>query len=342
MTAKELAKKLGISESSISIALNNKTGIGDVTRRKIIQAALENGMPYHAEEKETMVMELKSLQLLIYRKNGSRADKTPYFSQIFSDVMEGADRQASRRGYKIEISYLDPDNLCSEIRKIERSDKKGILLLATEMTEEQISLFHDVKIPIVMLDNYMDNPGMDCVLINNEQGLYEAVSFLYKMGHQDIGYLHVDGDANNFVERYFGFLKAVRKNNMIVRDEAVVSFTSLGGEDVYPNLKKELLKRKKMPTAFVADNDIIAIQAIRILKEMGFDIPRDISIVGFDDIIFSEMAEPALTTIHTSKHEIGSMAVNMLIDRMKGRVHKDIKIEIATRLVVRKSVYKLK
>lgn len=342
MTAKELAKKLGISESSVSIALNNKSGIGDATRKKIIQAALENGMPYRAEENESVVLEPKSIQLLIYRKNGSRADKTPYFSQIFSDVMEGADRQASRRGYKIEISYLDPDNLCSEIRKIERSDKQGILLLATEMTEGQISLFHDVRVPIVMLDNYIDNPGMDCVLINNEQGLYEAVSFLNKMGHQDIGYLHVDGDANNFVERYYGFLKAVKKNNMLVRDEAIVSFSSQGGEDVYPNLKKELLKREVMPTAFVADNDIIAMQAIRILREMGYDIPGDISIVGFDDIIFSEMAEPALTTIHTSKHEIGSMAVNMLIDRMKGRVNKDIKIEIATRLMVRNSVREIK
>lgn len=335
MKAKDLAKILGISPASVSLVINNKPGVSESTRNKVLNAIKEYGceelLPENAEGQKTILF-------LVYRKKGVKTEASPYFSQIFSDIIEGVEHQAKASGYKLMISYADCKSIYSEVEKIRGEQIDGLLLLSTEMVEEQMKLFVDMQIPTVMIDNYMKSVGIDCVTINNEQGVDAAISYLVSMGHKDIAYLHIEDNANNFVERYYGFVRSINENHLLISKKNFIGFSTIGGDAAYTELKTRLAYLKKMPTAFFADNDIIAMWTMRILREMGYAIPEDISIVGFDNIAISEFLDPPLTTIHTPKFEIGRVAVNTLSNKMIGDIDASQKIEIKTTLIKRKSV----
>ena len=341
MKAKDLAKKLGISPASISLVLNNKPGVSEQTRQMVLQALKEYGcenlMAENAGDKKTILF-------LVYRKNASKVEESPYFSQIFSGIIEGVECQVKNCGYKLMVAYVDGLSIEDEILRIREEPIDGLLILATEMIEEQMRLFTDMHVPTIIIDNYMENKNMDCVAINNEQGVDLAISYLASMEHRDIGYLHIEGNANNFVERYYGFLRAVRENKMVLNEERILSFTTHGGDDLYVQLREKISRLQSMPTAFFADNDIVAIWATKVLRELGYKVPEDISIIGFDNISLSSLVDPPLTTIQTPKYPIGCVAVNLLSNKIEGKLENAFdgiqKVEMKTSLIERQSVKK--
>jgi Transcriptional regulators len=336
--AKELAKMLGISPASVSLVLNNKPGVSEATRNKVFSAMKEFGcedlLPKSMEEKRTILF-------MVYRKNGTKAEEEPYFWQIFSRTIEGVEAQVKNCGYKLMVSYVDMKSLPEEVEKLQEERIDGLLLLATDMEQEQMKLFTDKNLPTVIIDNYLEKEEMDCVEINNEQGVDLAVSHLAAMGHKNIGYLHTSEQVNNFQERYYGFLRSMRKNKLALNEENILELTATSGEVVYQQLKEQLGARKQVPTAFFADNDIIAVLSIRAFREMGYRIPEDISIVGFDNISLSELLDPPLTTIQTPKYEIGCAAVNTLVGKIEGTSEGIQKVAMRTTLIERSSVKQL-
>jgi LacI family transcriptional regulator len=332
---KDLAKMLNVSPSTVSLVLNNRPGISDATRNKVKEAVRELGY------EELLVPETekkKNILFVVYRKHGKDASGTIYFSQLFSEIIEGAEAQARVKGCQLIISYIDQKNFGQEVERIRGERADGILLLATEMEEAQISAFLELEIPIVVLDNYIEQNQFDCVTMNNEQGVYEAVSHLVSCGHKEIGYLHVVRNANNFIERYFGYRRAMELQKVPLRQEWLIEIETEGGDALYAELKKKLEECRKLPTAFFADNDIVAITAIKVLKEMGYQVPEDVSMVGFDNMALSEMLEPPLTTIHIPKKTMGIAAVNSIMEKMQGENQAVFRTVAPTSLIVRQSV----
>jgi LacI family transcriptional regulator len=236
------------------------------------------------------------------------------------------------------VSYLDETCVKTQLQELIHSQVEGILVLATEMQDEHLWNFSSVKIPVVLLDNYLEEGNADCVTINNEQGVFKAIRHLTEMGHTRIGYLHVCENAKNFRERYFGFFRAMELCGHDIDSAHLVNIADEGGEAVYQDLKQQFQETSTFPTAFFADNDIVAICAIRALKELGYRIPDDISMVGFDNMPLSEMLDPPLTTIQIQKQSMGATAVNTLIEYMNSNKTHGVKIEVATKLIVRESV----
>ncbi len=341
MKAKDLAKKLELSPASVSLVLNNKPGVSEKTREMVLEALKD----YNCEHLLSATSEEnKTVLFLVYRKNIKKVDEAPYFSQIFSGIIEGVEYQVKNYGYKLMIAYVDSETIVGEVARIREEEIEGLLVLATEMIEEQMKLFTEMHVPTIIIDNYMENKAMDCIAINNEQGVGLALSHLAQMGHQDIGYLHIEGNANNFVERYYGFLRGICENKLTLQKEHVLNFAFQDGGDVYVALKNQLEKLSTMPTAFFADNDIVAIWAIKALRELGHRVPEDVSIVGFDNISLSEMMDPPLTTIQTPKYPIGCVAVHLLESKMSGKFEEKFdgiqKVEMKTSLIQRKSVHR--
>lgn len=336
MKVKDLAKILNLSPSTVSLVLNNRPGISDATRKKVKDVVKELGyeelLVQDTEDKKTILF-------VVYRKHGMATTSTPYFSQLFSEIIEGVESQARTKGYHLMVSYVDKDNYRQEAARIRSEQAEGVLLLATEMEEGQIEAFMDLPIPLVVLDNYMEQNQFDCVTMNNELGVYEAVCHLAECGHKDIGYFHVVRNANNFTERYYGFQRAMERLSLPVNRENIVEIATEGGDAVYEELKRKLKGRESLPTAFFADNDIVAICAMRVLRELGYAIPQDVSIIGFDNMTLSEMLDPPLTTIQIPKRMMGMAAVNAIIEKIKEDGGQGIlKTEVATSLIVRQSV----
>lgn len=205
------------------------------------------------------------------------------------------------------------------------------------MAKEDLNLFNKFKIPIVVLDSFFRGVKYDTVAINNYQGSYEGTKYLIDCGHTKIGYLCSSIWINNFEERKEGYLKALRDHGIEVNERFIFSLEpTLDG--AYNDMLKLLDTKPELPTAFFSDNDIIAFGAMKAIKERNIKIPEDISIVGFDDMPFCEMIEPALTTVKVYKQSMGRLAVKRLIERIDGDCEAFIKIEVNTELVERMSV----
>lgn len=338
MTSKELAALLGVSPSAVSIALNGKDGIGEETRRTILEAAKKHGLAKAPKRAGAP----RYISLVIYKKHGLVYGDTPFFSA----VTEGIGRRCAALGYDLQVSYFYAgQDAAEQTRLLSRSGCAGILLLATEMDLADARQFVRVKKPLVVLDSYFETLALDSVVINNVQGAYLATRHLIEAGHTRIGHLASSTPINNFQERHEGFLKAI--NQSPDTQECIYNTVQVAStqEGAYRDMCAWLQAGRSLPTAFFADNDIIALACMRALAEHGWQVPRDVSIIGFDDMPLASMASPQLTTVHVPKEELGEEAVDRLHARLAGagRPRCDAgrataKTAVNTRLVLRGSV----
>ena len=333
VTAKELARDLGLSEAAVSMALNNKPGVSTATRRKVLEEAKRRG--YDFTRKAAFGNELKgSFCLAVYKKSGAVVGDTPFFL----DLIDGIHAACKKAHYDLMIRYLyEDEDLDDRLYALSRTEFKGIILLSTEMDAAALSHFSRFRIPILLLDSYFETAGYNCVIINNIQGAYLAANYLIRKRKTQPGYLRSAYPISNFDERADGFYKAIRANGMSTAKSLVHRLTP-SQEGAYADMKSLLDAGETPADCYFADNDHIAIGAMKALKEAGYRIPEDVAVVGFDDIPLCEFFDPPLTTIHVPKHVMGETAVHRLIEMVEQKSTYPIKVEIGTSLIKRKSV----
>ena len=188
-----------------------------------------------------------------------------------------------------------------------------------------------------LLDAFFDSQSYDSILINNVQGAYHATNFLISQCRCQPGYLHSSFPISNFEERANGFYNSIRYNGMSASKSIVHKLTP-SQEGAYSDMKAIIESGEELATAYFADNDLIAVGAMRALISAGYRIPEDISIVGFDDLPLCEYVTPPLTTIHVPKQYMGEKAAERLLELINTKDHYPIKIEINTQLKERSSV----
>lgn len=333
ITAKELAKKLNLSEAAISLALNHKSGVSTATRRRVLAAAEEYGYDFSRITAQETPEHRGTIYFVIYKKHGAVVADTPFFSE----VSDGVDLECQRISYYFSIQYLhDGDDIPAHLKNWKRSGCRGIILLGTEMQVQDLSHFLNIDIPLVLLDNYFEEIDVNSVLINNIKGAYTATDYLIRKRKVQPGYLHSSYSINNFEERADGFYKAIRKNGMST-SRSIVHRLTPSAEGSYADMKELLSRGEPLAESYFADNDLIAAGAVRALKEAGYRIPQDIAVVGFDNMPICTYMEPALTTIHVPKEYMGKMAVRRLHELITTPDSQPIKIEISTSLQKRRS-----
>ena len=332
ITSKELAQKLGVSAAAVSIALNGRKGISDGKREMILAAAKEFGLQFNARKTQGSSV----INYVIFRKHGLVFGDTPFFSS----VMEGITSQVAENGYRLQVSYLyESNHLQNQLNTIAASGSAGILLLATEMSQEDMLLVNQIDCPVVVLDSYSESCSVDSLVINNIQGAYLATRHLMDHGHRKLGHLQSSVIINNFQERRLGYEMAIESAAGRSGCTSVSIQVGSTHESAYSDMCAYLDQHNDLPTAFFADNDIIAVSCLRALKEHGYRIPDDVSLVGFDDEPFTLVSSPKLTTVSVPKHHLGRMAAQKLLERIKtGADVPHTKTCINTTLVVRNSV----
>lgn len=331
MTAKELAKILQLSEASVSFALNNKPGVSTETRNRILEAAEKYGI--HINRNNTPVV-LSTIYLIYYRKHGAVLND----SSFFSELTEGVASEAADRGYRVNIlNIYSPEDLQRQIEELSNMGVAGIMILGTEMREEDFNVLPFANIPILLLDNHFISSKIDSVQVNNIDGAFQATNYLINKLKVQPGYLHSSYEINNFDQRTDGFRKALRYNGMSVAKSIVHELTpSIDG--AYSDMCAVLDSGDDTARCYFADNDQIAIGAMRAFRERGYQIPADVSIIGFDDIPMCGYTEPGLTTVHVPKQHMGIVAADRLISDITKNDHYSVNIEISTNIVVRGSI----
>jgi LacI family transcriptional regulator len=239
----------------------------------------------------------------------------PYFPEVARGVQNVAD----------EFEYVVI--LCNTDRVVQREKKfiniltqqrvEGIIINPSGSTRRELDLLHHLKIPVVLISSQNILPDFDIVMVDNVQGAMLAIDHLAGLGHRRIGLVGGNREVSSGEQRYQGYLRSLADHGIEVDNDLITegSFDHNGG---YECMKK-LLELKDKPTAVFASNDIMAIGAVSAIYESGLRIPQDISIVGFDDISFSRMMYPKLTTISQPKFETGIAATQMLFERITGQ-----------------------
>ncbi len=332
VSIKQISQITGFSPATVSNALNRKKGVNKETADKILRMAEELGY-----QPEKIITKIK---FVTYRKNGLIIDN----NQFFPAMIEGVERQAKDLGYETIFSRLDCEDESFEERleEVLEDTSSLMILLGAEMLDEDYIPFRSYKGHMVLLDGWSEDMRFDGVMINNTDSVCHAMEYLIENGHREIGYLKGNYRIKAFRYREYGYIRVLEKYRLPIKKEYQVTIgTQL--ESAYEDMKKYLEGAPKLPTAYFADNDIIALGTIRALKEKGIRIPEDVSIVGFDDIPFGAVSVPELTTIHVYKQEMGGVAVRRVLDyiRYPGR-HEKMKIQICTKFIERGSVKDLR
>lgn len=335
ITAKELAIRLKLSEAAVSMALHNKPGVSTKTRKKVLEAAKESGYDFSRIQENQVVSSKKGLiTLLICKKHGAVISDTPFFSQL----TEGIDIGCIENQYSLNIRYVYiGDNLSVIMDDILHSGIKGIIIMGTEMQRNDFKAFEKCSVPFVLLDTYYEDVSCDYILINNVQGAYMATSYLISRCKRQPGYLHSSYEINNFAERAEGFFKAIRESGMSTSN-SIIHRLSPSMEGAYGDMKSLLERGEKLADCYFADNDLIASGAMKAFKDHGYLIPKDISIIGFDNMPISTYMDPPLSTVHVPKQYLGEMAVRRLVTLMEGQRNNPVKLEISTNLMIRGSI----
>lgn len=327
-SVRKISEITGFSPATVSNALNGKRGVNKETAEHILQVAQELG--YTANHQK-----LKSIKFVLFRRNGHIIDDSPFHPA----VIEGVEEAAKANGLDtifIRLNYGAPD-FDAQVKNIVSDPNGGVILLATEMQEEDFQLFRRCKSPLILLDGWSERYPFNGVLINNQDSARRAVEYLIEKGHRDIGYIRGSFRIKAFCARELGYRQTVLEHDLPLNPDWTIT-VGTKTESSYVDMLAWLERGQALPTAFFADNDLMAFGVIRALKEKGIRVPEDVSIVGFDDLPYCTVSSPALTTILVHKRSMGWEAVRRLLTMMEEPSSCKFKIESCTDFVERDSV----
>ena len=324
---RKISEITGFSMSTVSNALNRKRGVNKQTAEKILKTAEELG--YRVEE------ELTKIRFVIFRKNGMIIDE----SSFHPAVIEGVEHQAKLMGYETIFCYVDVNDPDYEEQLVDILEDKqsAVGLLGTEMMEADYEPYACSKNRIILLDGRSDRYAIDSVLINDTEAAEEAVGYLAEKGHERIGYLRGEFRIQAFRSRELGYYQKMHRLGLPVKPE-YIAVVGTRIETAYQKMKEYLAGAEELPTAFFADNDVIAIGCMRAMKECGYDVPGDISVIGFDDVAYGMVSDPPLSTMHVYKQELGARAVCELLSMTEKDNRAKVKIQVCAEFVERGSV----
>ncbi|MED5099318.1 LacI family DNA-binding transcriptional regulator [Niallia sp. FSL W8-0951] len=341
MKIDDIAQIAEVSKSAVSLALNGKPGVSQETREKILKIAKENGYNPRTFSKGKNTSPTKIFRFVACTHTGIVTEQ--YQSQsFFMELINNIDQSISSKGYSLIISSINIDSLEQEITNLEmQQQSSGILLLGTNLTEEQIKTVSKLQPNLVVLDTCFETLDINFIVMNNIIGAYQAGEYLIELGHKVIGYAESVSRMYNFDARRKGFQKIMSENGLTIKPEHIfkMSPTDLS---VQEDFKQNIMELKdNLPSAIFCECDYMAISIIKSLHELNIHVPEDISIIGFDNIVESQIVSPELTTIHVKKDKIASLAVEKLIREIDENEEDKMKIFIDTELVKRKSCVKV-
>ena len=334
-TVKDVAKLAGVSATTVSLVMNGKSGISQETRTRVMQAA--KTLKYSQRSARTAKGDaLGTLRFLKIAKHGHTVNRD--HNTFISDYIDGMSREASASGYKLEIVSFEGESVEAIVSSLAGTSVDGLIVLGTELTEQDIKLLQTLPTPLVVIDSFFDVLECNFVSMNNKDAVYKIIAYFVECGFRNIGFIASNVQTVNFQLRKEAFVEGMKAFglNFSLRDIVTVDSTYDGA---YQDMLSKLNNGLVVPECYFCTNDIITYGCIKALREFNVRIPQDISVIGFDNLPMSATMEPPLTTIDVSKTKIGYLAIRLL-DEL---IHADdkqpaVKILVGANLVVRDSV----
>lgn len=325
-TIKDVARLAGVSKSTVSRVLSDSGKYSQEAKEKVLRAAKELNYTSNAIARAMVTKQTGNIGFLIHHKHEAVLSH-PFYSPLLSAVVETATI------YNHGILVFTDRDVQKCINNFQEQRVDGVIL-ASHITRDTLEHLNSANIPVVLVNHSVDDQNTSYVMNDDYGGAYEAVYYLLKQGHRRIG-LICDPDEHQRFKAY----KEALKNYGIAFDESLIFLTDSKVEQGKQGVRY-FLKQRRLPSAIFATNDMTAIEVIKELKANGYRVPNDVGVVGFDDIEFASLYEPALTTVKVDKALIGELAVRQLLRQINRVPNEDNTIEDITlpaSLVVRES-----
>ncbi len=329
-TMKDIAHKLGVTATTVSRAINNKMDISQETRQKILETAKTMGYFQQSAQKTGNNRGNNLVALVV-------ADSTNYF---FNLVIKGVEDALSRNGYLMILCNTNEDYLreVGAINLLSASNIAGLLITPTQSNKQDIIQLIERNIPFSFIGRRFYDIETNYLISDDQGGAFTAIDYLIKLGHRDIIFINAPNYIFSAAERYSGFKHAYEKNNLVFNPN-LVRTSSPNKESAY-NTMKSILKEGTSFTAVFTFSDLMMLGVIQALREAKLRIPKDVSLVGFDDINFVSMLEPPLTTIKQDRYKLGYKSALGLLENIKGNRHLT-QIVLPTKLIIRESTARI-
>ncbi|OGO09334.1 MAG: LacI family transcriptional regulator [Chloroflexi bacterium RBG_13_60_13] len=326
-TMRDVAKRAGASVTTVSHVVNGTRRVSDGLRQQVLTAVTELGYQPNALARSLRSKKTHTIGLVV-------PDSANPF---FAEVARGIEDVTFEAGHSVILCNSD-GNLQKELLYTDLLVEKqvdGILFVAAGFSAEHILRLLQRRIPVVVVDREIPGVSVDSVLTDNERGGWLATDHLIKLGHCRIGCITGPSDLTPSADRVRGYQRALQESGLPVESELVVKgeFQSESGH----RAAHSLLGMEDPPTAVFACNDLMAVGVFGAAYERSFQVPDQLSVVGFDDIRLASFTNPPLTTVAQPKHEMGALAARMLLDRMQDPEMAPRRRLLETKLLVRRS-----
>lgn len=334
ITLKDIAEKAGVSASTVSRVLNDNTRemVNTETADSVIFWAEKLGYSPYLEKNEA---EIKNIGCILSEVT-SKFDH-PYFFTIIEKIEE----ELKNRGHKLVFLEVEEDiKKENSIDELLNQKIDGVISISDHLSFEVYKKIKNKTNNIVFIGNRFNRYDNDSINVNRKKAAYQAVNYLISQGHQRIAF--IGGDifpvSMEKTPRYQGYIKAITEAGFKI-NKNLIEKGNWEVESGYYTIKK-IIDRSN-PTAAFISSDQMSIGALRALHNNGIKLPKDFSIVSYDNIKMSKFTNPPLTTINVPKKDLALMAVNVLLMRINGDMNLTCNIELPTKLIIRESVNKL-
>lgn len=333
-TLKMLARRLNLSISTISRALNDHPDISAKTKKEVKNLALR--MNYVPNIFAKGFRKHKSNMIGVIVPN-----ITHYFT---TTIVRGILEQAAIQGYRVIISESNNDvaKQSEMLNTMIQFGVDGILVSLTKMTKEIDNILPIVNtLPLILFDNVSDKIPCTQVTINDEEAAFNVVEHLINIGKKRIGIIKERDFSYTSEKRYAGYLRALKEHSLEIDEKIIISVDDISIEQG-KRMANIMLSMKNKPDAIFAITDSAAVGVIQVLKKNKIKIPDEIAVVGFSNSTHSTIIEPSLSTVDQPGEKIGKTAVKYLVEEIENEeeiiVHK--LIEIKSNIIIRESTFK--
>lgn len=326
----DIAEKLGVSIVTVSKALNGKDGVSSTLRSEILKKAKEMGyesIQPSASTNDSYIIGI--LNSYLYLEKGAS-----FYWSLYEKLLKHLTLtdnigvlEVITQNAQIELS----------IPKLVTGKKVDGLIAMGPFPDDYIQMLSKLDIPLVMLDSYSAKFNLDTVISDGYYGTYFMTNYLINQGHRKIAFLGTIGQTSSITDRFYGYCNAMREANIKVTDDMIIPDRNDVGR-IKLNLPLDINKKF---TAFVCNCDYTAYEAMNYLRNINISVPEDISIVGFDNYILSEVNPVKITTYAVNQERMAKESVRQICERIQDPYKKREMNVVNGEILFRDSVKKI-
>ena len=312
----DIAEQLKCSTVTVSKALSGQKGVSEEMRGRIRETALRMGYKLPAAAREAGGGKGYNIGVVLSKRYLANYDT--FYWKMYQEIASRATRKDCFTLFEIIDEETEKNKQLPRLLAEGKLD--GVIVIGKPGYGYEEFLKKEVGIPMIFLDFYEPEGEVDCFVSDGFYGTYRLTNYLLKKGHKDIAYVGTLFSTDSITDRYLGYVKSLMEHGIKPKTEYLIANRDIqsGLRDNYGNM----VFPGRMPTAFVCNCDFIASLVIKALQKEGFQVPEDVSVVGYDNYLNPELSDIGITTYEVDIQEMAESAIRLLLKKLGGEPYK--------------------